>query len=140
MTTTTLTWKETALREGRPRWIVYADTGTGPEEVARGGNVAEVLETAMERLGFTIFDRADWPPCKIAHFPSCGNLVRNIAVLCTGLQSLYEEAKGLEAGLPQGIHDGVVRRSLMQCHKPATAQEHDPIGKRRPSVEEIPLD
>ena len=62
------------------------------------------MEKAVESLGFTIMDHAGGPPGQIAHFPSCGNLVRNVAVLRAGLCSLYEEVKRLEADLPQGIH------------------------------------
>lgn len=56
----------------------------------------------MEKSGFTIMDRADRPPGKIAHLPTCGNLVRNVAVLRTALHALYEEVRGLEADLPKG--------------------------------------
>ena len=101
-----LTWKQTKSGEGRTEWIVYADTAAGREQIAQAGTKAEALEQAMEKLGFTIMDRADWPPGKIAHFPSCANRVRNVAVLRTGLQSLYDEVKDREADLPGGTHDG----------------------------------
>ena len=102
---TLLTWKETVLKDGRSDWIIYEDSGTGPKQIARGGNLSDALEKAMEELGFTIMDRVDWPPGKIADFASCGNLARNVAVLRTGLHSLYEEVKCLEAELTPGAHN-----------------------------------
>ncbi|MDE0171922.1 MAG: hypothetical protein OYH76_13275 [Defluviicoccus sp.] len=105
MTPNSLTWEEIALGQGRSEWIVHVNTGAGSKEIARGATEAEALEEAIRKLGYTVLDRADSLPGKIAHFASCGDFVRNVAVLRTGLSSLYEEVKGLEASLPQGIHD-----------------------------------
>ena len=105
MAITTLSWTKVELGKGRFDWIVHADTGDGKKGIAEGATRGEALEKVMGKLGFTIMDRADWPPGKIAHFPTCGDLVRNVAVLRTGLHSLYEEVGRLEANLPQGIHN-----------------------------------
>ena len=59
---------------------------------------------AIGKSEYTIMDRTDRPPGKVADFASCGNLVRNVAVLRTGLQFLYDEVKGFEGELLQGIH------------------------------------
>lgn len=100
----TLHCYEVATGDEGTAWVVHADSGAGSTEVARAATRGEALEIAVGKLGFTIMDRADWPPGKIAHFATCGNLVRNVAVLRTGLSSLYEEVKHLEAKLPTWPH------------------------------------
>ena len=104
MVTIPLSWREIPLGRGRSSWVVPADTGEGPKQIAKGTTLPEALEKAVAKLGYTILDRADWPPGKIAHFRTSGNLARNVAVLRTGLHSLYKEVKALETELPQGIH------------------------------------
>lgn len=90
----TLYWDEVASSDEGTAWVVHADSGAGQTQIALGATRDEALEKAIGKLGFTIMNRADWPSGKIAHFATCANLVRNVAVLRTGLRSLYEEVKG----------------------------------------------
>ena len=72
--------------------------------MAKGMTLAEALEGAFTTFDFRVLDKMDFPPGKIAHFAKDANLVRNVAVLRTGLHSLYAEIKNLESGLPRGPH------------------------------------
>lgn len=102
--TLNFSWKEIALEDGRTEWRIYVDEGAGTRSVAKGMTLAGALEEALVTFDIRVLDKVGFPPGKIAHFSKDANLVRNVAVLRTGLHSLYVEIKNLESRLPGGAH------------------------------------
>ena len=75
------------------------------EHLAKGETPPEAFERGPHKLEIRILDRSvTLPPEKVANFSRDGDLIRNVAVLRTGLQSLYEEVKALERKLPKVPH------------------------------------
>lgn len=94
-----LTWAKEKNEMGWTMWVVRQKGGNGPERIAEAKTKSKALRIAMERLGFSILDEKGWPPGKIAYFETAHNVVRNVAVLRTGLHALYKEVKKLEQDL-----------------------------------------
>ncbi len=103
-TETKFQWEEVRLENGDSEWIVYEEEGTQWTPVARDKDLNVAIETALEKSGYKVLDKAPWPPGKIADFKFCKNFVRNVAVLRTGLHSLYKEVKALESELSTKVH------------------------------------
>ncbi len=92
------------MKDGSTEWQVDVDKGEGRQFVAKGTTQAEALKSALTYLGMRILDKADFPPGKIANFSKDANLVRNVAVLRTALNSLYKEVRKFEEKLPKEAH------------------------------------
>ncbi len=97
---TILRWEPIPSEDEPIEWIVYIEQEKNKEVIAKARTREEALEAALSKLGFVVLDKADWPPGKIAHFKNSSNFVRNVAVLRTGLHSLYQEVRNLECKLP----------------------------------------
>ncbi len=97
-------YEKAMLEDGTTGWRVCVDEGSGPCLAATGATLADALERAYASYGIRVLDKTGFPPGKISRFPKDANLVRNVAVLRTGLYSLYCEVKDLEWKLPRRAH------------------------------------